>query len=90
MNRVVGLDRVPVKSLDLDMQASEAATALRALATKMESGQLTVQRWLFLYEERATEATIFTKSLDSGITLEAAVHMLEASKLDLLLRAREI
>lgn len=89
MSNVVGLDRAPVKSNDLDMQSADAATALRALLAKLDSGEIRLQQWLFIYDEVANPSSVFRKSMDSNLTLETAVYLMESAKLDLLLKARQ-
>lgn len=87
---VVTLAGKPVEARDLDMESEDALTALRAVVGKMERGELILQRWLFLFEERCpTDKGLVHKDfLDSGLTVEAAVYILEQAKLGLM-RAAE-
>lgn len=72
-------------------QSADAKVALQALLEKIEAGELgPLEKWAFLFEttSKTDPSNVCTSSRDSGVTLNQFVYMIEASKLDMLLRAR--
>lgn len=79
---VIGIDRKPLVASDIALKADDAKVALRALLEKIESGKIVAEDWLFIYESGSKVSVMDT--LDSGITLQQAVYMLEITKTHIL------
>lgn len=84
MSNIVGLDRQPIDHRTLEMDMTDAQTALRALLARMEAGEVRATRWLLLFDDQDTPGMESLKNIDSGITVERAIHMLELTKFSLL------
>lgn len=81
MSEVVGLDGKPKDHRTLDMDAADAREALGALLQKIDAGEIQVLNWLFVFDSPGSEpGDIRRQSLDSGITIEKAVYMVEDTK----------
>lgn len=81
MSEVVGLDGKPKDHRTLDMDAADAREALGALLQKIDAGEIQVLNWLFVFDSPgATPGTVQRQTLDSGLTIEKAVFLIEDVK----------
>jgi hypothetical protein len=80
MSQVVGLDRKPVDVRTAQMDMADAATALRLLLEKIDSGEVKMVRWMILYDKPIGDGNERTAVQDSSITVEKAIYMVECAK----------
>lgn len=87
MADVVGIDRKPIESNSQALRSADAKVALRALLEKVESGETKLYRWFFIFEELnpENEGQSSLDFMDSDLTIESAVYLLERMK-DYILR----
>lgn len=86
MSRVIGIDRQPVDSRTILDDCTDAKVALRRLLKRLDAGEIQITSWLFLFDELVPErmGEARTVSLDSGITVEKAMCMVEGAKFNWL------